>query len=114
MGKKRKLGEQDKLYVSSASSAGVISQPPDTILIDRYNEKQKLLMNTIKQLQDPANVDNMVLLRNAVDSIKVMAQTTQRIHSDPSQLSIVNNRTSLPGVEETKRDRSLGEPEADF
>jgi hypothetical protein len=33
-------------------------------------------MDTIKQLQDPRNRDNMALLRSANDYLKVMAQTT--------------------------------------
>jgi hypothetical protein len=47
-GKKHKAGEQDNLYVGKASSSGAISQPPDPSLIDRYNEKSKLLMDSIK------------------------------------------------------------------
>jgi hypothetical protein len=84
MGKKRKAREQDNLYASRASSAGVVSQPPEPSLIDQYSEKQKGLIDTIKQVQDPRNVDNMALLRSAADYLKVMAQTTQRIHSAPS------------------------------
>jgi len=84
MAKNRTAGEQDNLYANRASSVGVVSQPPEPSLIDQYSEKQKGLIDTIKQVQDPRNVGNMALLRSAADYLKVMAQTTQRIHSAPS------------------------------
>jgi hypothetical protein len=58
-------------------------QPQEPSLVDRYQEKHEKLLETVAKLQDPKNADNMVLLRNATDCLKVMAQTTQRIHSAP-------------------------------
>jgi hypothetical protein len=88
-GKKRKAGESpenapfvEKAAKRVATPPVVSRQPQEPSLIDRYNEMSKLLMNTVKQVQDPRNVDNMVHLRSAVDYLKVMAQTTQRIHSN--------------------------------
>jgi hypothetical protein len=92
-GKKRKAGEspENALFAEKAIKrvatppvSVVIRQPqePKPSLFDCYNEKSKLLMNTVKQLQDPRNVDNMDLLRSAADYLKVMAQTTQRIQSN--------------------------------
>jgi hypothetical protein len=90
-GKKRKAGESpenalfaEKAVKRVATPPVVIRQPqePKPSLFDCYNEKSKLLMNTVKQLQDPRNVDNMDLLRSAADYLKVMAQTTQRIQSN--------------------------------
>jgi hypothetical protein len=81
MENKREAGEQDNLYVSKASSSGMISRPREPSLIDRYTEKQKLLMDTVEQLQDAKNADNMTLIRNANDLIEAMVQTTQRILS---------------------------------
>jgi hypothetical protein len=81
MGNKREAGEQDNLYVSKASSSGMISPPRMPSLIDRYTEKQKLLMDTVEQLQDAKNADNMTLIRNANELIEAMVQITQRIHN---------------------------------
>jgi hypothetical protein len=74
----------------------VIQPPQEPSLIDlhRYHEVSKLLMNTVKQVQDPRNVDNMGLLRSAADYLKVMAQTTQRIqHSAPNLGQNVNQQS---------------------
>jgi hypothetical protein len=94
-GKKRKAGESpenapfaEKTVKRVATPPVVTRQPQESkpSLFDCYNEKSKLLMNTVKQLQDPRNAENMDLLRNAADYLKVMAQTTQRIqsHSTPN------------------------------
>jgi hypothetical protein len=87
-GKKRKAGESqdsaqflEKTVKRVATPPVVKSQPQEPSVIDRYYEKHQLLLNTVKQLQDPSNAENMALLRNANDCIKVMVQTTQRIRS---------------------------------
>ncbi|KAK0109844.1 hypothetical protein ONS95_002515 [Cadophora gregata] len=61
----------------------VIRQPQEPSLIDRYQEKHQALQDLVNQLVDPTRVDNISLLRNAMDCIKVMAQTTQRINAAP-------------------------------
>jgi hypothetical protein len=53
-------------------------------LMERYAEKQRLLLTTVQKLADPKLADNMTLLREAMDCIKVMAQTTQRINAAPA------------------------------
>ena len=97
-GKKRKAGDQDTLLVEKTprrvgSSPVVMRQPQEPSLIDHYNEKHKLLLDTVKQLQDARNADNMTLLRNANDCIKVMAQTTHRIRAAQNMGHIDDQRT---------------------
>ncbi|KAF8852450.1 hypothetical protein BDZ45DRAFT_599950 [Acephala macrosclerotiorum] len=73
--------KQDNLYVGQASSSGRFGQSLDASLIDRYNEKQKLLLDTVEKLEDPKHADNMALLRNANDYIKALVQTCQLRHA---------------------------------
>ena len=64
-----------------------IATPPamaEPSLVDRYLTNEQRLRDTVKQLRDPTNSSNMVLLRNASHYIKVMEQTTQRINSAPA------------------------------
>jgi hypothetical protein len=90
-GKKRKAGDNnpdapytDKSQKRNVTPPALSHQPQEPSLVDRYHEKQRMLEETVAKLQDPRNAENMVLLRNANDCIKVMVQTTQRIHSAPA------------------------------
>ncbi|KAE8452541.1 hypothetical protein EG329_000444 [Mollisiaceae sp. DMI_Dod_QoI] len=87
-GKKRKAGDADSPFVEKApkriaTPPVVMRQPQEPTLLERYNEKQRLLLNTVKQLADPKHTDNMSLLRNANECIKVMVQTSHRINAAP-------------------------------
>ncbi|KAN0090196.1 hypothetical protein V8E51_018775 [Hyaloscypha variabilis] len=88
--KKRKASEatndapfMEKPQKRNTSPPAVTRQQQEPSLVDRYQEKQQILLETVAKLQDPRNADNMTLLRNANDCIKVMVQTTQRINSAP-------------------------------
>jgi len=88
--KKRKASEaandapsMEKPQKRNTTPPAVARQPQEPSLVDRYQEKQQILLETVAKLQDPRNADNMALLRNANDCIKVMVQTTQRINSAP-------------------------------
>ena len=59
----------------------VIKQDPG--LIEHYRQNERRLLEVVQQLHDPRNAQNMDLLRNASDCIKLMAQTTQRINGAP-------------------------------
>ena len=74
----------EKPQKRNATPPAVTRQPQEPSLVDRYQEKHGKLLETVAKLQDPKNADNMALLRNATDCLKVMAQTTQRIHSAPT------------------------------
>jgi hypothetical protein len=73
----------EKPQKRNTSPPAVTRQQQEPSLVDRYQEKQQILLETVAKLQDPRNADNMTLLRNANDCIKVMVQTTQRINSAP-------------------------------
>lgn len=107
-GKKRKVGEQTDLSIVEkapkriATPVPVIPTPVVVVrpqpqvqvqvqvqsqepsLLERYHEKQRLLLSVVKQLADPKHADSMKLLREANDCIKVMVQTTQRIKAAPA------------------------------
>lgn len=61
-----------------------VQQREEPSLLERYHEKHRLLLSTVKQLADPKQADNMKLLREANDCIRFMVQTTQRINAAPS------------------------------
>jgi len=88
--KKRKASEvandapfMEKPQKRNATPPAVTCQPQEPSLVDRYQEKQQMLREVVAKLEDPRNTENMALLRNANDCIKVMVQTTQRIVSAP-------------------------------
>ena len=88
-GKKRKAGDSpeapsEKSQKRTLTPPAVSRQPQEPTLDERFVEQRKLLLETVAKLQDPRNADNMSLLRNASNSIKVMAQTTQRINTTPA------------------------------
>ena len=89
-GKKRKAGDNpdgpyvEKSQKKNATPPALNHQPQESNLVDRYHEKRQILVETVAKLQDPRNAENMVLLRNVHDCMKVMVQTTQRIHSAPA------------------------------
>ena len=88
-GKKRKAGDSpgapsEKSHKRNVTPPAVSRQPQEPTLDERFVEKRKLLLETVAKLQDPRNADNMSLLRNANDCIKVMVQTTQRIIAAPA------------------------------
>ena len=74
----------EKPQKRNATPPAVIPQPQEPSLVDRYQEKYQILLETVAKLEDPKNTENMELLRNANAHIKVMVQTTQRIHSAPA------------------------------
>jgi len=89
-GKKRKAGDNpdapfiEKSQKRNASPPALSRQPQEPSLVECYQEKQQALVETVGQLQDPRNSDNMAWLRKANDCIKVMVQITQRIDSAPA------------------------------
>ncbi len=90
-GKKRKAGDTPGSPPSDKAPKRIATppvtaqrQPQEPSLIERYQEKQQLLMDVVKQLSDPRHNDNTTLLRNAYECIKVMAATTQRIQAAPA------------------------------
>ncbi len=78
---KRKLG--DNSWGIIATSSGTERSPYELSLAERYNEKQRMLLETVAKIQDLRNTDNMALLRDAHDCIKVMVQMAQRISPSP-------------------------------
>ncbi|PVH78148.1 hypothetical protein DL98DRAFT_636213 [Cadophora sp. DSE1049] len=58
-----------------------VSGPDQPDLVNRYHEKHQTFEALVGKLADPTQADNMALLRNMMDCIKVMAQTTQRINA---------------------------------
>lgn len=87
--KKRKVDSVETSNMDKAPKriatppAAVVRQPQEPSLIDRYQEKHQMLQDLVNQLMDPTRSDNISLLRNANECIKVMAQTTQRINTAP-------------------------------
>lgn len=83
--KRRKRGTKysAQLTFKAASGSSIVKKPKKSILIKRYKQKQLLLLETVKKLQDPKQHDNMELLRNANECIEVMVETTQMINSVP-------------------------------
>lgn len=90
--KKRKAGENPESPHAEKAPKRTATPPPaeqpkepkEPSLVDRYQEKQKMLMDIVKQLSDPTQCDNMDMLRSANAILKVMAQTTQRIQGTPA------------------------------
>ncbi len=74
----------EKSQKRNTTPPAVIPQPQEPSLVDRYQEKYEILLETVAKLQDPKNTDNVALSRNAIEHIKVMVQTTQRIRSAPT------------------------------
>jgi hypothetical protein len=56
-------------------------QHQEPSLVDDYHQSKMKLLEVVKNLEDPRDANNMDILRNASENIKLMAQTTQRIHS---------------------------------
>lgn len=83
-----------KRVVTPPAVARQPMEPMEPSLVDRYHSSEQKLLETVKQLHDPRNADNMVLLRHASDCIKVMAQTTQRINSAPAMKREFSQRSS--------------------
>lgn len=91
-GKKRKAGdnpespvaEREKVPKRITTPPVVQSRPQEPSLVDRFAVKQVELAELVSQLSDPRRGDTMSLLRNAVDCIKVMSSTTQRIQNAPA------------------------------
>ncbi|KAH8820035.1 hypothetical protein F5884DRAFT_865705 [Xylogone sp. PMI_703] len=82
-----KAGQVKKVQAPRQVSPRVQPRPassPESNLIDRYRQTEQRLLETVKQLHDPKNASNMQFLRDATECIKLMAQTTQRIHGSSS------------------------------
>ncbi|RFU34599.1 hypothetical protein B7463_g1735, partial [Scytalidium lignicola] len=82
-----KAGQVKKVQAPRQVSPRVQPRPassPESSLIDRYRQTEQRLLETVKQLHDPKNASNMRFLRDATECIKLMAQTTQRIHGSSS------------------------------
>jgi len=88
-GKKRKAGDNpdapftERSQKRNSSPPALNRQPQGPSLADRFSEKKQGLLETVTKLEDPRTADNTSLLRNAYDSIKVMMQLHQSIHSAP-------------------------------
>lgn len=90
-GKKRKAGEnpespfteREKVPKRISTPPVVQSRPQEPSLVDRFGEKQVELAELVSKLSDPRRADTLTLLRNAMDCIKVMGSTTQRIQNAP-------------------------------
>jgi hypothetical protein len=89
-GKKRKAGDNpDAPFIERSQKRGVspsasYRQPQEPSLVERFSEKKQTLLETVTKIGDPGTADSMSLLRNAHDSIKVMVQIHQHIHSAPA------------------------------
>lgn len=104
-GKKRKAGDNTPEFSSAVEKAPkriatppvvmqAPQQPQEPSLLERYAEKQRLLLATVQKLADPKLADNMTLLREANDCIKVMVQTTQRINNAPPMVRNFSQQSS--------------------
>ena len=82
--------------------AAVIPQPQEPSLVDRYQEKYEILLETVAKLQDPKNTENMALLRNANEHIKVMVQTTQG-SSYGRSISFQDKSSTAPWSKDTEQ-----------
>jgi hypothetical protein len=58
---------------------------PELSLVERYQEKQRLLLETVTKLEGPKYPETMGLLHNAQEHIKEMVQVAQRINSAPER-----------------------------
>jgi hypothetical protein len=85
---KRKLEATDATSedkVKRVATGDVVGrQLQEPSLVDHYHQSKRKLLDVVKQLEDPKNANNMDILRNASDCLKVMAQTTQRINAAPA------------------------------
>lgn len=102
-GKKRKAGDIAAEFSSAVEKAPkriatppvvMRQQPQEPSLLDRYAEKQRLLLITVEKLADPKVAGNMALLREANEYIKVMVQTTQRINNAPDMVRNFSQQSS--------------------
>lgn len=83
----QKAAQMKKVQAPRQVSPRVQPRPassPESSLVDRYRQTEQRLLETVKQLHDPKNTSNMQFLRDASDCIKLMAQTTQRLHGSSS------------------------------
>ncbi|KAI1003257.1 hypothetical protein K3495_g4948 [Podosphaera aphanis] len=78
--RKRKSSNEALPSCKKIITSQTIPKPRESILVERYNEKQQLLLKIAGQLQDHKNVENLPLLRKANECIKVMVQTSQRMN----------------------------------
>ncbi|TQS37073.1 hypothetical protein Golomagni_02465 [Golovinomyces magnicellulatus] len=83
-GRKRKVNDASQTVNKKALVSSDLNYSKEPSLIERYKKKQITLLEIVKQLQDPGHKDNIKLLCDANDCLKVMAQTTQRIISAPN------------------------------
>ncbi|RKF75484.1 hypothetical protein GcM1_233022 [Golovinomyces cichoracearum] len=83
-GRKRKVYDTSQVINKKFLMSYDFNRSKEPSLIERYKKKQQTLLDIVKQLQDPGHKDNVKLLCDANDCIKVMAQTTQRIISAPN------------------------------
>ena len=100
--KKRKAGPErpDTPFVDKASKR--VATPPVTnrqhpqepTLIERYNQSKQDLLETISQLHDPKNADNMTLLHTANTHIQVLAKVTHQINAVPASGDNFTQRSS--------------------
>ncbi|KAI9046677.1 hypothetical protein LZ554_009417 [Drepanopeziza brunnea f. sp. 'monogermtubi'] len=85
--KKRKAGDEqsnlDKAPKRVATPPVVVRKPQEPSLMERYQEKHQMLQGLVNQLNDPRHNDNLSVLRNAMECIKVMGRTTQMINPGP-------------------------------
>ena len=85
-GKNKRKADTDAMPIEKtvkriATPPVLVRQEPS--LVDHYHQSEKKLLDVVNKLHDPRNANNMDLLRNASDCLKVMAQTTQRINAAP-------------------------------
>jgi len=97
--RKRKASDsQEPIFVEKsqkrvASPPAVVRQVQGPSLIERYHDQRQKLVETMKRLEDPSSTDNLDFLRTASDCIKVMAQTTLKIHEAPSVGAIFDGQS---------------------
>ncbi|KAK2629886.1 hypothetical protein QTJ16_000706 [Diplocarpon rosae] len=88
--KKRKAGDGSETSSLDTAPKRIATppvakpEPQEPSLIVRYQEKHQMLQDLVNQLYDPTKADNMALLRNAWDCLKVMGQTSHRINAVPA------------------------------
>ncbi|KAH8596926.1 hypothetical protein B0O99DRAFT_508991, partial [Bisporella sp. PMI_857] len=83
-GKNKRKAEVAESVPAKRIATPPVVMPKEPSLLEHYHESQRKLLDVVKQLHDPKNANNMDMLRNAGDCIKMMAQTTQRINSSPA------------------------------
>jgi hypothetical protein len=78
--KKRKAGDDVEKAPKRIATPPVV-RPRGPSPVEYYQQKHQALVRAVQSLQDPKNIGNPMLLSEIENSLKVMSETTQRMHN---------------------------------